>query len=159
MDQFRSQHRPVGATSHHRSPDEDHPTSDPAGQHHVEVHHRVDGQHRLDGHRLGGQDRLDGQHRADGRADGQRLDGVGGLDEEALRRLVVTQPVIEQAKGMVMACYGVDADGAWSLLTRLSSTRHVKVRDLCAGLVAAAARPAGEPYGSLHTYLQDERPA
>lgn len=92
-----------------------------------------------------------GQHQLDG----QRLAGLNGLDEGALRRLVATQPIIEQAKGMVMACHGVDADQAFALLRRLSSTRHVKLRDLCAGLVDLAAQPLDEPCRALRGYLRD----
>ncbi len=81
----------------------------------------------LDPGRAGAADRADGR--------------LEGLDEESLQRLAATRPTIEQAKGMLMAHYGIDADQAFELLSRWSSESHVKVRVLAGRLVDAAAVP------------------
>jgi AmiR/NasT family two-component response regulator len=43
--------------------------------------------------------------------------------------------VIDQAKGMVMARLGIDADEAFARLVKLSSHLNVKLRDLAALIV------------------------
>ncbi len=87
----------------------------------------------------------------DGVGDGQWLDE---LNADELRRLIRTMPVIEQAKGMVMAYYGMPADRAFALLRRWSSTHNVKLRSLCAEIVAAAGQPHdGDPFAGLRETL------
>ena len=73
-----------------------------------------------------------------------------------LRALVTSLPAIEQAKGMLMGYYGVDADTAFELLRRWSSTCNIKLRILSAAIVEAAGQPHPEPYGSLQRYLHAE---
>lgn len=73
-----------------------------------------------------------------------RRSWTDGLTEPELRDLVTTLPVIEQAKGVLMGHYGIDADRAFAVLKRWSSTRHLKLREVCAALVdrvVAAPRP------------------
>ena len=52
-----------------------------------------------------------------------------------MERALASRSVIDQAKGIVMATQGVDAAAAWDHLVRLSSTRHLKVRDLAEQIV------------------------
>lgn len=54
--------------------------------------------------------------------------------EEALE----SRAVIEQAKGVLMACHGVDADEAFDLLRRQSQHRNVKLREVAHDVVASA---------------------
>lgn len=79
----------------------------------------------------------------------------GATDRELidLRRRLATLPDIEQAKGMLMGCYGLDADGAFSLLRRWSTTRNVKLRTLAADVVAAGTTPHPKPFGALLEHL------
>lgn len=84
-------------------------------------------------------------------------DGLALLDEDALRAIVATQPVIEQAKGLLMGCYRIDADQAFALLRRWSSSGHVKVRDLAVGLVEAAARPGPAPFQPSDAVFEGDR--
>ncbi|MGY1742796.1 MULTISPECIES: ANTAR domain-containing protein [unclassified Blastococcus] len=52
-----------------------------------------------------------------------------------LERALTSRAVIDQAKGMIMARLGVDADDAFARLVNLSSRLNVKVRDLAALVV------------------------
>lgn len=45
---------------------------------------------------------------------------------------------IEQAKGMLMLCYGLDADAAFAMLRWWSRNRNVKIRDLAERLIEIA---------------------
>lgn len=103
---------------------------------------------------------LDGPHGLDGSDPVVQPDRGRdeGLDTESLRRLVATQPVIEQAKGMLMGYYGIEADRAFALLVRWSSRRQVKVRELAHRLVDAAAVPDPRPFGALGRVLAQVAP-
>ena len=59
-----------------------------------------------------------------------------------LQARLATMPVIEQAKGILMAQYGWPADRAFEALRRVSQRENIKVRDLAACIVARAARSA-----------------
>ena len=52
----------------------------------------------------------------------------------ALEGTLATLPAIEQAKGALMATYGISADAAFALLRFHSQTRNVKVRAIAAQL-------------------------
>ena len=80
------------------------------------------------------------------------------LDLESLRRKVASQPTIEQAKGMLMGYYGIDAEQAFALLRRWSSSRHVKLRDLCRAVVEAGSTPGPHPYAGLRAVLGSQEP-
>ena len=56
--------------------------------------------------------------------------------QEAMR----TRAVIEQAKGIILAERGGDADAAFEALVALSQRRHVKLHDVAQELVDGAAR-------------------
>ena len=73
-----------------------------------------------------------------------------------LRALLRSLPVIEQAKGMLMGYYGVDADTAFEILRRWSSIRNIKLRTLSAAITEAAGQPDSKPYGSLQSYLHTQ---
>jgi hypothetical protein len=61
-----------------------------------------------------------------------------------LQARLATMPVIEQAKGIIMAQCGWSADQAFDALRRASQRENIKVRDLAAAIVAktASAAPA-----------------
>jgi hypothetical protein len=89
---------------------------------------------------------------------------VGYTDPDQLRfsayaRLqarLASMPVIEQAKGIIMGKYGWPEDRAFDALRQASQRKNVKLRDLAAGIVAQAARPAPgqEQTGSASTALR-----
>jgi GAF domain-containing protein len=56
--------------------------------------------------------------------------------EEAMR----SRAVIEQAKGILMALHGLDADAAFDMLTQQSQRSHRKLRDVAQAIVQAGAR-------------------
>jgi len=69
----------------------------------------------------------------------ERLERLDSMDRDSLRALAASMPVIEQAKGIVMGCYGVDPDAAFAVLRRVSSSRNVKLRALAVSVVEAAS--------------------
>ena len=58
-----------------------------------------------------------------------------------------TMPVIEQAKGIIMAQSHCGEAQAFDLLRRASQRSNVPVRDLAAQLVAKTAQVSPKPYG------------
>jgi ANTAR domain-containing protein len=78
-----------------------------------------------------------------------------------LQARLASMPVIEQAKGIIMARQGWSEDQAFDALRRASQRENVKVRDLAASIVARAARPAPSrpPSGSASATARsdDER--
>jgi len=55
-----------------------------------------------------------------------------------------TRSLIGQAMGIAMERYELDAEQAWALLTRLSQSMNVRVRDLAADFVATRTLPRPE---------------
>jgi len=62
-----------------------------------------------------------------------------------LQARLASLSVIEQAKGVVMAHCGWNADQAFDALRRISQRENIKVRDLAAKIVAATVQPAQAP--------------
>lgn len=91
---------------------------------------------------------------------------VAGMNEAELRSLAASLPLIEQAKGVLMAYYGCNADRAFAILRRWSSVHHVKIRELAALLVAhteaeppSRADPDGSagqwrPFHAIQTFFE-----
>lgn len=66
--------------------------------------------------------------------------------------------VIEQAKGVLIQLYSVDADTAWALLRAFSEDTNRKARDIARVLVDAAVlnrTPAKPRAGSPHAMLDE----
>jgi hypothetical protein len=61
-----------------------------------------------------------------------------------LQARLASMPVIEQAKGIIMAQCGWSEDQAFDALRRASQQENIKVRSLAARIVAETARPAPE---------------
>jgi PAS domain S-box-containing protein len=73
---------------------------------------------------------------------------VQELREEAqhLRQALVSRPEIDQAKGILMARFGYDADVAFRHLVAVSQKRNVKLRDIAKEVVSMARKaPAATP--------------
>ena len=67
-----------------------------------------------------------------------RLGATRGAANHAVNEAAKHRAVIEQAKGMLMLTYRIDADTAFEVLRRHSQTTNTKVHDLAAHLVAHA---------------------
>ena len=67
-----------------------------------------------------------------------RADAVNDELDSAVSEFVGQRAVIEQAKGVLMQLYSVDADTAWALLRAFSADTNRKVRDI-AGILTTAA--------------------
>lgn len=55
-----------------------------------------------------------------------------------LEARLASMPVIEQAKGIIMAQYGWPEDQAFDAMRRVSQQENIKVRDLAISIVAGA---------------------
>ncbi len=62
-----------------------------------------------------------------------------------LQARLASMPVIEQAKGVIMAKYGWPEDQAFEALRRASQRENIKVRELAVRIMAQTARPAPAP--------------
>jgi hypothetical protein len=74
--------------------------------------------------------------------------GAGRLRYSAYARLearLASMPVIEQAKGVIMAQCGWDEVQAFDALRRASQRENVKVRDLAAKIVASTVQEGSAP--------------
>ncbi|MEU4805656.1 ANTAR domain-containing protein [Actinosynnema sp. NPDC023587] len=80
----------------------------------------------------------DGQHPADGTGEG--AEDLRELVAQ-LRQALATQPVIEQAKGVLMLARACTADEAFAALREVSQRTNVKLHDVAAALVTLT-RPA-----------------
>ena len=58
-----------------------------------------------------------------------------------LQQAMASRPVIEQAKGVIVAETGYDPERAFGRLVAVSRSRNVKVRDLARAIVVRAQRP------------------
>lgn len=111
---------------------------------------------RGDGHRPpspeGSVEGSDGESRAaDAVLDVSRLE----REVEGLRRRILTQAAIEQAKGLLVGFYGIDADSAFAVLVRWSQHTNTKLHLMAADLVAAASAPGGHPHAALQRFVDD----
>ena len=76
-------------------------------------------------------------------------------DNENLRRKLETQPVIEQAKGILMVCHGVSADDAFDLLRRWSQDSNTKLHQVAQAIVDGRR---GDPVGWRMPHRGPARP-
>ena len=79
------------------------------------------------------------------------------LEEQAAGRRATAsgRSRIDQAKGLVMATRGCDAETAWQMLFQASREQDIQVHDLADALVrAAAGRDTGQSGGAMMTAVQ-----
>ena len=77
------------------------------------------------------------------------------LHESAYARLLArfeSQPVIEQAKGVLMAESRCTADQAFDMLRRASQRQNIRVRDLATQIVSRASTRGGHGRGAPPTH-------
>ncbi|MBY3989399.1 GAF and ANTAR domain-containing protein [Rhodococcus fascians] len=63
---------------------------------------------------------------------------------EGLLTAMKTRAQIEQAKGIIMAMRGIDAEQAFAFLSKQSQSRNIKVTDIAATLIASISSDSGE---------------
>ncbi|MBI9115786.1 PAS and ANTAR domain-containing protein [Sanguibacter suaedae] len=63
---------------------------------------------------------------------------------ESIRAAAGSRAAIEQAKGILMAAFGLSEDEAFGMLKQRSNEANVKLRELAEGLVAAASSGRGD---------------
>lgn len=66
------------------------------------------------------------------------------LHDEQMAEALQSRDLIGQAKGMLMAREGVNADEAFDMLRRASQRLNVKLREVAAGIIASGSPPAGQ---------------
>jgi hypothetical protein len=76
---------------------------------------------------------------------------------EQLRRAIASRPVIDQARGVLMATHACSSEEAWEILREASQLSNTKLRTVAAA-VTAGARTGGPPLppevrGALRTAL------
>ena len=85
-------------------------------------------------------------------------------ENENLRRKLQTQGTIEQAKGILMGCYGVSADDAFDMLSRTSQDSNTKLHQVAQTIVdglrhedprLANAAPRSGPTSALSRVLAE----
>ncbi|WP_078650378.1 ANTAR domain-containing protein [Streptomyces rimosus] len=95
----------------------------------------------------------------DGTADTAAPDASGAAVERLraenarLRRALGGRPVIDQARGILMATEGCTAERAWDILRQTSQHANLKVREVAGEVVAD---PTGTvPPGPVRTHLRE----
>jgi ANTAR domain len=77
---------------------------------------------------------------------------------EGLRQRLASQPVIEQAKGILIGYYGIDDEAAFQLLRRWSQESNTKLRHIAELLTeSAASQEANRP--APHQTVQEVLPS
>jgi AmiR/NasT family two-component response regulator len=71
----------------------------------------------------------------------ERLEAMA-LEIEQLRRAIETRDIIGQAKGMLMERMGLDAAGAFNVLSKISQDTNIPVAQLTQRLVAGTLSDA-----------------
>ncbi|MGW2097311.1 ANTAR domain-containing protein [Streptomyces olivaceoviridis] len=75
------------------------------------------------------------------------------LEVEQLRRAMDSRPVIDQARGILMAAHACTPDQAWEILREASQRSNTKLRQVASALTASAAPDGPVPPEPLRTAL------
>ncbi|MET9757793.1 ANTAR domain-containing protein [Streptomyces sp. NPDC006372] len=86
----------------------------------------------------------------------ERAERLHVLQEEVeqLRQAIVSRPVIDQARGILMAIHGCTSDEAWHILRETSQLSNTKLREVAAAVTASAETDGPPPPPELRTALQ-----
>ncbi|GGW81421.1 ANTAR domain-containing protein [Streptomyces lomondensis] len=86
----------------------------------------------------------------------ERAERLHVLQEEVeqLRQAIVSRPVIDQARGILMATHGCTSDEAWHILREASQLSNTKLREVAAAVTASAESDGPAPSPELRTALQ-----
>ncbi|MGI5454561.1 ANTAR domain-containing protein [Streptomyces sp. CA-249302] len=72
---------------------------------------------------------------------------------EQLRRAIATRPVIDQARGILMATHGCTSDEAWNILREASQLSNTKLRAVAAAVTAGVGGTGRTPPAKLRRAL------
>lgn len=86
----------------------------------------------------------------------ERAERLHVLQEEVeqLRQAIASRPVIDQARGILMATHGCTSDEAWHILRETSQLSNTKLRDVAAAVTASAKPDGPRPSAALREALQ-----
>ncbi|WP_030239247.1 ANTAR domain-containing response regulator [Streptomyces sp. NRRL S-455] len=86
----------------------------------------------------------------------ERAERLHILQEEVeqLRQAIASRPVIDQARGILMATHGCTSDEAWHILRETSQLSNTKLREVAAAVTAGAETNGPPPPPELRTALQ-----
>ncbi|WKX08832.1 ANTAR domain-containing protein [Streptomyces sp. NL15-2K] len=78
------------------------------------------------------------------------------LQEEVdqLRQAITSRPVIDQARGILMATQAITSDEAWTILREASQLSNTKLRTVAASLTASAGGDGPPPPAEVRTALR-----
>jgi len=83
---------------------------------------------------------------------GEQLDLLR-TEVEQLRRAIVTRPVIDQARGVLMATHACSSDEAWNVLREASQLSNTKLRKVAAVVTAGTGQGGPSPSPELRQAL------
>ncbi|MGW4020461.1 ANTAR domain-containing response regulator [Streptomyces sp. NPDC005009] len=72
---------------------------------------------------------------------------------EQLRQAIASRPVIDQARGILMATYGCTSDEAWHILREASQLSNTKLRAVAEALTASAEAEGAAPPEEVRSAL------
>ncbi|TQL22649.1 ANTAR domain-containing response regulator [Streptomyces sp. SLBN-134] len=72
---------------------------------------------------------------------------------EQLRQAIATRPVIDQARGVLMATYGCTSDEAWHILREASQLSNTKLHAVAEALTVSAQATGAPPPEEVRTAL------
>ncbi|MFF0157949.1 ANTAR domain-containing protein [Streptomyces sp. NPDC005263] len=73
---------------------------------------------------------------------------------EQLRQAIASRPVIDQARGILMATQGCTSEEAWTILRQTSQLSNTKLRTVAAAVTASTASDGAPPPAEVRAALQ-----
>ncbi|MFE9438192.1 ANTAR domain-containing protein [Streptomyces sp. NPDC006602] len=86
----------------------------------------------------------------------ERAEQLRHLQEEVdqLRQAIVSRPVIDQARGILMATHACTSDEAWTILREASQLSNTKLRTVAAAVTASTGSDGSPPPEELRAALR-----
>ncbi|MER5209325.1 ANTAR domain-containing protein [Streptomyces sp. NPDC002838] len=86
----------------------------------------------------------------------ERAEQLRLLQEEVdqLRQAITSRPVIDQARGILMATHAITSDEAWTVLREASQLSNTKLRTVAASLTASTGSDGPQPPAEVRTALR-----
>ncbi|MEU0069891.1 ANTAR domain-containing protein [Streptomyces sp. NPDC006332] len=86
----------------------------------------------------------------------ERAEQLRLLEEEVeqLRQAIASRPVIDQARGILMATQGCTSDEAWTILRQTSQLSNTKLRTVAAAVTASTGSDGAPPPAEVRAALK-----